>query len=99
MHAIAATSWSSDRIDVLYLNPSLAMQHKVWDGTQWVVGWNELDGEFATSPAAVTLGPDRLHAFGVGTDYAMYHKAYTAAGWAAGWENLGGSFVSAPTAV
>jgi len=99
MHSIAATTWGANRIDIFWLDRGFGMNHKHWDGTDWVVGWEDLGGKFTTSPAAVTLGSNRLDAFGVGSDYAMHHKSWQGNAWSPHWQNLGGSFVSAPAAI
>jgi len=98
MHAIAATSWASNRIDIFWLDPGFAMNHKHFDGTDWVIGWEDLQGSFNAAPAAVTLGPNRLDVFGVGADYAMYHRSFNGI-WTQQWANLGMSFISAPAAI
>lgn len=98
MHAIAATTWASNRIDIFWLDPGFAMHHKRFEGADWAIGWDDLGGSFNTAPAAVTLGPNRLDVFGVGADYAMYHRSFNGT-WSQQWANLGMSFLSAPAAV
>lgn len=99
MHSIAAASWGFDRIDIFWLDPQFAMNHKSWDGTDWVIGWDDLGGTFTSAPAAASPGPNQLDVFGLGPDYAMYHKAWNGTAWSPQWESLGGSFLSAPAAI
>jgi hypothetical protein len=73
-----------------------SLYHKAWTGTAWApspTGWEDLGGQCASPPAAVSWGADRLDIFVVGNDSSLYHKAWTGTAWApspTGWEDLGG---------
>lgn len=93
---VAATSWSSNRIDVVGLGTDGAYYYKYWDGSQWqpsVTDFNSKGGNFSSSPAVVSWGENRLDIFGVGTDSQLKHLTWYGNGWypsEAAFETLGG---------
>ena len=93
---VAATSWSSNRIDVVVLGTDGAYYYKYWDGSQWqpsVEGFASKGGNFSSSPAVVSWGENRLDIFGVGTDNKLKHMTWYGSGWYpsdAAFETLGG---------
>lgn len=93
---VAATSWSTNRIDIIALGTDGAYYYKYWDGSQWQP--SEIDfiskgGSFGSSPAVVSWGDNRLDIYGVGSDSNLKHLTWYGSGWypADGtWETLGG---------
>jgi Repeat of unknown function (DUF346) len=53
MRGIAAALCGFGRIDIFYLEPDFQVAHKYWSGGQWVVGIDQLGGQFSTVPVAV----------------------------------------------
>jgi C1A family cysteine protease len=92
----SATSWASDRIDVVVRGADSAVWHRWWDGAHWG-GWESRGGGCQSGPAICSWGAGRLDVFVTGNDHHLYHKWYQG-GWS-GWENLGGTLSSDPAAV
>src|SRR5689334_3352652 len=64
--------------------------------------WENIGGNIAGAPVAVSWEPSRLDIFALGADGAIYHKAWNASGWypsEADWENLGGNATDPPVVV
>ncbi|KAL9134242.1 MAG: hypothetical protein Q9175_004569 [Cornicularia normoerica] len=93
---VAATSWSTNRIDIVALGTDGAYYYKYWDGSQWQpseTGFISKDGSFSSSPAVVSWGENRLDIYGVGSDSMLKHLTWYGSGWypADGtWETLAG---------
>ncbi len=92
----SATSWATNRIDVVARGTDSAVYHRWWDGAHWN-GWESLGGSCQSGPAICSWGSGRLDIFVIGTNHALFHKWYQG-GWS-GWENLGGMLSSDPCAV
>ena len=94
--SVAATSWSTDRIDVVVLGSDGAYYYKYWDGSQWQPSVTEFiskGGEFSTSPEAVSWSENRLDIYGVGNDGMLKHMTWYGSGWYPSpdaFETLGG---------
>ena len=93
---VAATSWSTNRIDVVALGTDGSYYYKYWDGSQWQPSAEDFirkGGSFSSSPAVVSWGENRLDIFGVGTDNMLKHMTWYGTGWYpsdAEFETLGG---------
>lgn len=97
---VAATSWSTNRIDVVALGTDGAYYYKYWDGSQWQPSETDFvskGGSFSSSPAVVSWGENRLDIYGVGVDTFLKHLTWYGTGWYPGdgtWETLGGPLLS-----
>ena len=94
---VAATSWSTNRIDIVALGTDGAYYYKYWDGSQWQPSATEFlskGGDFKTSPEVVSWGENRLDIYGVrGKDSMLQHMTWYGSGWYPSdntWETLGG---------
>ncbi len=90
----AATSWASNRVDVLVRGTGNGVYQKTWNGTVWG-SWSLLGGTAMSKPAAVSWAANRIDLFVRGTDNQLYHRWYYGGGWSR-WESLGGTLTSAP---
>ncbi|KAL6716797.1 hypothetical protein ACLMJK_004709 [Lecanora helva] len=97
--AVAATSWSADRIDIVARGgKGQNYWYKFYDGQAWrpdVTGWYNKgeDVHFSSDPAAVSWGKNRLDIFGLeSSGEELLHQTWYGEGWypgAGGWETLG----------
>ena len=93
---VAATSWSTNRIDIVVLGTDGAYYYKYWDGSQWQPSATDFiskGGDFSSSPAVVSWGENRLDIYGVGTDSKLKHMTWYGSGWYPSdgtFETLGG---------
>jgi hypothetical protein len=53
MEALAAVSWSPDRIDLFWVDAARALWHRAWRAGSWG-GPESLGGTLASGPAATT---------------------------------------------
>ena len=97
---VAATSWSTNRLDIVALGSDGAYYYKYWDGSMWqpsVNGFISKGGSFASTPTVVSWGENRLDIYGVGNDNMVKHEAWHGSGWYPNdgtWETLGGPLES-----
>ena len=93
---VAATSWSTNRIDLVALGTDGVYYYKYWDGSQWQpseTSFISKNGKFNSSPAVVSWGENRLDIYGVGSDSMLKHLTWYGSGWYPGdgtWETLAG---------
>lgn len=92
--------------DIFALARDGTIQHKRWDGTQWLPTLGDLEslgGTFIAGPAAVAWGGGgKMTLFAVGTDQQMWTKWWDGAQWnpsPTGWLGFGGQFLGPVTAV
>jgi hypothetical protein len=100
---LAATTWSSDRLDVFGVGADRAIWHRYYaSGSGWTE-WRSLGGVFTSKPAVASWAPGRLDVFGRGTDGALWHTWCDGVNcnnnaWA-GWEYMGGYILGNPVAI
>ena len=94
---VAATSWSTNRTDIVALGTDGAYYYKYWDGSQWqpsVDGFISKGGDFSSSPEVVSWGENRLDIYGVRrNDSMLQHMTWYGSGWYPSpdaFETLGG---------
>lgn len=92
--AADATSWGSDRLDVVARGTDNGLWHRWRDGTNWS-GWEPLSGVLTSDPGVVSWGPGRLDIFVRGSDDGLWHKWWDGTAWSA-WTPLGGILTSGP---
>ena len=93
---VAATSWSTNRTDIVALGEDGAYYYKYWDGSQWqpsVDGFIWKGGNFRSSPEVVSWGENRLDIYGVHRNRNLQHMTWYGSGWYPApdyFETLGG---------
>lgn len=95
----AATSWGPGRLDVFVLGQfDQHMYHRSWEKDRWYPAtWEDLGGQFSSSPTCVSGSVNTLDLIGRGSDRALYHKRWNGSQWNPGttiWESLGNIQVS-----
>lgn len=97
----AAAALGADRLEVFGLGTDYALYHKSYNaqadakGNHWSPAWENLGGDFTSTPVAISPANDRVDVFGLGPDQGMLHRTRTGTVWSA-WEELGGCFTSPP---
>ncbi len=107
-----AVALGQDRLDVFGLGLDYALYHKVHAaaapvGQQWSPNWENLGGNFTSTPVVVSTGNNRIDLFGLGPDQGMLHRGWHGsvvtgisplpdAGKWSDWDELGGGFTSLP---
>ncbi len=107
-----AVALGQDRLDVFGLGLDYALYHKVHAaaapvGQQWSANWENLGGNFTSTPVVVSTADNRIDLFGLGPDQGMLHRAWHGsvvtgisplpdAGKWSDWDELGGGFTSLP---
>lgn len=107
-----AVALGQDRLDVFGLGLDYALYHKVHAaaapvGEQWSPKWENLGGNFTSTPVVVSTGDNRIDLFGLGPDQGMLHRAWHGSAVAGtsplpgsgkwfDWDELGGGFTSLP---
>jgi hypothetical protein len=97
----AAVALGADRLEVFGLGTDYALYHKSYNvqadatGQHWTPTWENLGGNFTSTPVAVSPTNDQVDLFGLGLDQGMVHGTRTGTAWS-GWEELGGCFTSPP---
>lgn len=87
--AIAAVSWSTNRLDVFRVGSTSGgtdLTYTSWGGSSWS-GWESLGGSLTSLPTVTAWSANRLDVFVTGTDYAAYHRGWDGSAWS-DWENL-----------
>lgn len=98
---LAATCWSSNRIDLVAIGGDSQMYHSSWDPSYgWQSSWDGLGGSFAAvAPTVVSWSSKRLDVFGLDKDSStLQHKAWSGS-WDASWGSLGEQTFRGPFAV
>jgi hypothetical protein len=93
---VATVSSGPGRLDAFVKGPQGHLYHRGFDGTGWG-GWDNLDGDVQSYPAAVSAEPGRLDVFVKGPQGHLYHRGFDGTSWS-GWDNLGGDIQSEPAA-
>jgi hypothetical protein len=103
---VAATAWSSDRLDVFVRGTDRAVYHKWWNGTSWgpslTGSFERMGGVILGAPVVESWGPNRLDLFAIGTDRALYHKWWNGSSWGpslTGYERMDGVILGQPKVV
>ncbi|GAC1347237.1 MAG: hypothetical protein NVSMB27_12250 [Ktedonobacteraceae bacterium] len=107
-----AVALGQDRLDVFGLGLDYALYHKVHApaapvGRQWSPNWENLGGNFTSTPVVVSTADNRIDLFGLGPDQGMLHRAWHGSvvtgisplpgpGKWSDWDELGGGFTSLP---
>ena len=95
--AVAATSWSANRLDIVAKGGKNATYwYKFYDGQAWrpdATGWypKGADTTFSSDPSVVSWGENRLDIFGVDAGDKLLHQTWYGSGWYPGstdWETL-----------
>ncbi|WP_159009667.1 hypothetical protein [Bradyrhizobium sp. S69] len=99
-----AVPLGENRLDVFGLGTDYAVYHKTFQANAtgagtWTPNWENLGGNFMSTPAVASTGPDRIDIFALGIDQGMVHKAWNGTAWDTNWEELGGCFASPPMLV
>jgi hypothetical protein len=107
-----AVALGQNRLDIFGLGLDYALYHKVHAptapvGKQWSPNWENLGGNFTSTPVVVSTADNRMDLFGLGPDQGMLHRAWHGSamggtsplpdpGKWSDWDELGGGFTSLP---
>jgi hypothetical protein len=97
----AGVALGTDRLEVFGLGTDYALYNKSYNaqadatGQHWTPRWENLGGDFTSTPVVVSPANDRVDIFGLGPDQGMVHGTRAGTSWS-GWEELGGCFTSPP---
>jgi hypothetical protein len=104
----AAISPAPNRLDVFGLGQDYAVYHKVHDATakggplsppgQWTPDWENLGGNFTSTPVVLSTATNHIDLFGLGIDQGMLYRSWSGSVWG-DWDELGGGFTSLPVAL
>ncbi len=93
-------SWAANRLDAFCIATDDSLQHKYWDGSNWLPDphWEDMGGTATSSPAAVSWGSGRIDVVVRGGSNHIYHKYYISGqGWLpTNFEDIGGNSTSSP---
>ena len=94
---ISVTSVDSDRLDVFVLGKNNQLMHRVLIEDKWE-DWEDLGGNFISSPECLAMGEESLHCFLIGADRALMHKSFNGDSWSE-WVSSAQSLIEKPSCV
>jgi endonuclease/exonuclease/phosphatase family metal-dependent hydrolase len=84
------------RIEVFVRGMNGHLVQRTWCNGKWS-GWNNLGGDLASAPAAISLKQGHIEVFVRGRNHHLVQRSYRNGSWG-GWKNLGGDLTAAPSA-
>ncbi|GAW20248.1 hypothetical protein ANO14919_097470 [Xylariales sp. No.14919] len=100
--SVQTLSWGKNRLDIVGNTDNGTYLHKAWTGTDYYPTgqqWEDLGGNFSSTPYIASWGPDRLDIVGLSAETnSLWHRFWEGTRWTE-WEDLGGGpFIGNPIA-